>query len=183
MALSSSAVHSSRETLVRYRRRLQTTDPPGNTYPTHRLNLQGKTLSHRLILTSQVYTYAPPGNTYLRASIFLAILTSGNTSAHVRGPGSKRAWSSHQAFASIRLAPHHAAWSRHMNDASRVPTLHRGVAPDVTGTTLPSLFSFWDDPLLTKGVVPPNVIVVPPQTSRRTRGSILTISRTPMPRS
>ncbi|KAH3734813.1 hypothetical protein DPMN_041262 [Dreissena polymorpha] len=26
---------------------LQTNDPPGNTYPTHRLNLQGKTLSHR----------------------------------------------------------------------------------------------------------------------------------------
>ncbi|KAH3855502.1 hypothetical protein DPMN_098070 [Dreissena polymorpha] len=32
-----------------------------------------------------------------------------------------------------------------------------------------------------KGIVPPNVIVSPPQTSRRTRGSILTISRTPMP--
>ncbi|KAH3735879.1 hypothetical protein DPMN_042439 [Dreissena polymorpha] len=80
MALSSSAVHSSRETLVRYSRRLQTTDPPGNTYPTHRLNLQGKTLSHRLILTSQAYTfisswkYLPqgiylPGNTYLREHV------------------------------------------------------------------------------------------------------------------
>ncbi|KAH3815188.1 hypothetical protein DPMN_143710 [Dreissena polymorpha] len=76
---------------------------------------QADTYRHRLTL---IY---PPGNTYLRASIFLAILTSGNTSAHVRGPGSKRAWSSHQASASIRLAPHHAAWSRHMNDASRVP--------------------------------------------------------------
>ncbi|KAH3844601.1 hypothetical protein DPMN_086860 [Dreissena polymorpha] len=29
-------------------------------------------------------------------------------------------------------------------------SLQGGVAPDVTGTTLPSLFSFWDDPLLTK---------------------------------
>ncbi|KAH3812827.1 hypothetical protein DPMN_141268 [Dreissena polymorpha] len=55
------------------------------------------------------------------ASFLLAILTSGNTSAHVRGPGSKRAWSAHQASASIPLAPHHAAWSRHMNDANRVP--------------------------------------------------------------
>ncbi|KAH3772617.1 hypothetical protein DPMN_173958 [Dreissena polymorpha] len=29
-------------------------------------------------------------------------------------------------------------------------TLQGDVAPDVTGTTLPSLFSFRDDPLLTK---------------------------------
>ncbi|KAH3812832.1 hypothetical protein DPMN_141273 [Dreissena polymorpha] len=54
------------------------------------------------------YTY-PPGNTYIMAFILLAILTSKNTSAHVRGPGSKRAWSFHQASASIPLAPHHAA--------------------------------------------------------------------------
>jgi len=29
-------------------------------------------------------------------------------------------------------------------------SLQGGVAPDVTGTTLPSLFSLWDEPLLTK---------------------------------
>ncbi|KAH3824343.1 hypothetical protein DPMN_126178 [Dreissena polymorpha] len=45
-------------------------------------------------------------------------------------------------IASIRLAPHHAAWSRLMNDASRVPTLHGGVASDVTGTTYLSLTYF-----------------------------------------
>ncbi|KAH3803149.1 hypothetical protein DPMN_156850 [Dreissena polymorpha] len=69
---------------------------------------------------SQADTYV----TGLHLYFLLEILTPGNTSAHVRGlgyVGSKRAWSSHQASASIRLAPHHAAWSRHMNDASRIP--------------------------------------------------------------
>ncbi|KAH3776555.1 hypothetical protein DPMN_177983 [Dreissena polymorpha] len=73
--------------------------------PTPRTAYQGKTLSHRLMhslipTVTGLYTY-PPENTYIWASILLAILTSGNTSAHVRGPGSKRACSSHQASASI----------------------------------------------------------------------------------
>ncbi|KAH3847106.1 hypothetical protein DPMN_089420 [Dreissena polymorpha] len=45
----------------------------------------------------------------------------------------------------------------------------------------PLTFLFLGRPHTHKGIVPPNVIVSPPQTSRRTRGSILTISRTPMP--
>ncbi|KAH3722352.1 hypothetical protein DPMN_065310 [Dreissena polymorpha] len=45
----------------------------------------------------------------------------------------------------------------------------------------PLTLLFLGRPPTHQGIVPPNVIVSPPQTSRRTRGSILTISRTPMP--
>ncbi|KAH3847116.1 hypothetical protein DPMN_089430 [Dreissena polymorpha] len=135
MARSSSAVHSSRETLVRYRRRLHTTDPPGNTYPTHRLNLPGKTLSHRLILTPQAKTHTQAQihrlihtGTHLGSWKYSPQVTHLHTSADTVA---REQWSSHQASASIPLAPHHAAWPRHMNDASRVP-LCRGRG---TGTT------------------------------------------------
>ncbi|KAH3824280.1 hypothetical protein DPMN_126114 [Dreissena polymorpha] len=100
MALSSSAVHSSRETANARPLSSSAADNRSSWeyLPHAQAKPPGQDTKSRLILTSQAYTYAPPGNTYLRASIFLAILTSGNTSAHVRGPGSKRAWSSHQAL-------------------------------------------------------------------------------------
>ena len=138
---SSSAVHTSRETLVCCRRQLHTTDPPGNTYPTHRLNLQGKTLSHRLILTSQAYTYIsswkylpqgiyPPGNTYLREHVCTRSRTGQQESMVIPSGICVHPIGS----TSCSMVPSHER---------RKPgtTLQGGVAPDVTGTTVD--LNFW----------------------------------------
>ncbi|KAH3874183.1 hypothetical protein DPMN_037425 [Dreissena polymorpha] len=104
------AVHTSREILVCCRRRLHTTDPTGNTYPTHRLNLQGKTLSHRLILTSQANTL-----------ILLEILTSGHLSSWQYLPQGTRLHTS-----ADRVAREHGHPIRHLRPSHWLHIMQHG---------------------------------------------------------
>ncbi|KAH3792457.1 hypothetical protein DPMN_145954 [Dreissena polymorpha] len=99
----------------------------------------------------------------------------------------KRTWSSngdpsrHHHSSDWSRAPSLAAWSRHMNvsQAGYLPSGGRGTECHWHYT--PLTFLYLGRPPTHKGIVLPNVIVSPPQTSRRTQGSRLTISRTPMP--
>ncbi|KAH3725068.1 hypothetical protein DPMN_050897 [Dreissena polymorpha] len=131
----------------------------------------------------------PQANTYVTdklISILLEILTSGHLSSWqylpqetrlftsadwvAREHGHPRAHPAGICFHPIsRTSPHHAHCSMTRQHIAGCQLCMGACHQMVTGTTLPSLFSFWDDPLLTKGVVPPNGIVVPPQTSRLTR--------------
>ncbi|KAH3890662.1 hypothetical protein DPMN_014747 [Dreissena polymorpha] len=167
--LSSSAAHhrSSWEYLPHAQNK-----PPGQDTKSQ-ANAQSNTYRHRLIhLSSWKYLHQgiyPPGNTYLREHVCTPPGTGQQESMVIPSGICIHPIGS----TSCSMVPSHER---------RKPgtTLQGGVAPDVTGTTLPSLL-FLGRPPTHKGIVPPNVIVNLPKMSHCTRGSILTISRTPMP--